>query len=422
MNAVTVGFAGMTHLGLNSAAAAVERGFRTICFDQNAGTIAALAAGKMTVSEPGLDEMIMRNAGRLKFSNTVADLAACDVVYVSPDVPTDDKGASDLAPVRALIDCVGPALKADASLVVLSQVPPGFCRGLRRDPARTFYQVETLIFGRAVERALKPERYMVGCADPSRALPTPYRALLEAYGCPILTMRYESAELCKIAINMFLVSSVSTTNTLAEICEAIGADWGEIAPALRLDRRIGEHAYLAPGLGIAGGNLERDLATIAAIGDAQGTDVGIVRAWRTNSRHRRDWALRLIHRGGLIAGEATLALLGLAYKENTHSTKNSPSLALLMSLSTFAVSAYDPVVVPEPQWHPRLRRAADALDACAGADALIVMTPWPEFRTLKPADIAGRLKGKLVIDPFECLDHKTCRAVGLSHFALGRAS
>src|SRR5439155_15766795 len=127
------------------------------------------------------------------------------------------------------------------------------------------YQVETLIFGRAVERALFPERFMVGCADPGQPLPQGFDEPLAAFKCPILPMLYESAELAKIAINIFLVASVTATNTLAEVCERIGADWGEIAPALRLDKRIGSSAYLSPGLGLSGGNLERDLATVLGL-------------------------------------------------------------------------------------------------------------------------------------------------------------
>src|SRR5208282_3885562 len=133
------------------------------------------------------------------------------------------------------------------------QVPPGFTRGVARVPhERLIYQVETLIFGRAVERALHPERFIVGCADPARPLPPAFAAFLASFGCPILPMRYESAELCKISINFFLVASISAANSLAELSEHIGAEWSEIMPALRLDKRIGPHAYIAPGLGIAG--------------------------------------------------------------------------------------------------------------------------------------------------------------------------
>src|SRR5204862_7230882 len=148
---------------------------------------------------------------------------------------------------------------------------------------RLIDQVETLVFGRAVARARHPERFMIGCAGPAKPLPARYRELLEAFGCPILPMRYESAELAKISINFCLVASIGVANTLAELCEAIGADWAEIIPALRLDRRIGPHSYLAPGLGIAGGNLERDLRTVLDLAAACHTDRGIEQAWTANS-------------------------------------------------------------------------------------------------------------------------------------------
>src|SRR5262249_50792221 len=154
----------------------------------------------------------------------------------------------------------------------------------------------------------------------------------------VLPMRYESAELAKISINMCLVASVSTANTLAELCEQIGADWSEIVPALKLDRRIGQHAYLAPGLGIAGGNLGRDLATVCGLADLHGTDAGVVRAWIANSRHRKDWALKVLHREVLsVADSPVIAVLGLAYKQDTHSTKNSAAIALISQLKQYAV-------------------------------------------------------------------------------------
>ncbi|HZP76279.1 MAG TPA: nucleotide sugar dehydrogenase [Pseudolabrys sp.] len=422
MSVPTVGYAGMTHLGVNSAVAMAERGFDVVGFDTDVQLIVELGRGDTRISEPDLTELLAKNKGRLHFTADPKALFRCDVVYLSVDVPTNSEGGSDLAPIHALLSTIGEALSPGASLIILSQVPPGFCRSIPGDASRTFYQVETLIFGRAIERALHPERYMVGCSDPARPLPTAYRRVLEAFECPILTMRYESAELAKIAINMFLVSSVSTTNMLAEVCEKIGADWSEIAPALRLDRRIGQYAYLTPGLGVAGGNLERDLATLRQVGDGHGTDVGLIRAWRANSRYRRDWTLRAIHSAALPKEAAKLTLLGLAYKENTHSTKNSPAMALLAALTPFEVAAYDPVVTPESSWHPRLSRAASALDACSYSDAVVVMTPWPEFKTLDPAAIAGRMRGRLLIDPFCCLDRKACAAAGLRQVVLGATS
>jgi len=421
VSVTTVGFAGLTHLGINSAAAAAERGFAVVAFDPDAAVITRLDAGDPVVSEPGLSEMLAQHRERMEFSADPSGLGRCDVVYIACDVPTDERGASDLSPVNALIAMVCARLRADAVLVILCQVPPGFSRALAWPAAQRYYQVETLIFGRAVERATRPERLIIGCDDPSREISPAYRCLLESFKCPILPMRYESAELSKIAINCCLVASVTVANTLAELSERIGADWHEIVPALKLDRRIGEHAYLVPGLGLAGGNLERDLATVERMAIETGSESGLMRAFVGNSRHRRDWVLRVLHRELLSAGAAcTLAVLGLAYKENTHSTKNSPALALLGHLHPWAVRLHDPVVPVTAAAHPRATACASALEAAAGADALAIMTPWPEYRGLAPEDLARVMKGRLVIDPYGLLDSRAAVAAGLSHYTLGR--
>ena len=421
MKPPVVGFAGMTHLGLVSAASVAGRGFDVVCFDADGAVIRRLAQQDWPVLEPGLDELIRSNAGRQRFTDAKADLRGCDVVYVAPDVPTDDQGTSDVSGLTALICDVAATMNPDAVMVVLSQVPPGYTRALGvLPPQRLYYQVETLVFGQAVERATKPERTIVGCADPAAPQNPPFRAVLDAFGCPILPMRYESAELAKISINCCLVASVTVGNTLAELCEQIGGDWSEIAPALKLDRRIGAYAYLTPGLGIAGGNLERDLATVQRLSDAHGTEAGLVSAWLRNSRHRRDWPLRQLHERVLSrVGEPVIGVLGVTYKENTHSIKNSPAVALIKELGSFRLRVFDPAVRAASEWHPRMTVAEDALSPCDGADALVIMTPWPQFRALKPGDIAARLRGCVVIDPFSMLDRAATAAAGLEHVVLG---
>src|SRR5580704_4475067 len=343
MTKPVIGYAGMTHLGLLSASAAAAQGFRTIAFDGDAALIDRLKLGDLPVNEPGLPELIARHADDLVFSADVGALGDCDIVYVAVDVPTDDQAQSDLRPIRAMVERVAPRLNPAALLVILSQVPPGYTRALPMPAERLYYQVETLVFGRAVERATKPERFIVGCADPRKPIAPALRIFLESFGCPILPMAYESAELAKISINFCLVASIAVANTLAEVCERVGANWSDIAPALKLDKRIGQGAYLSPGLGIAGGNLERDLRTIVQIGEAKKTDVGVVKAWLANSSHRKDWPWRLLQKHALDPA-ATIAVLGLAYKENTHSTKNSPALALLEHLRGLQVKVHDPVV------------------------------------------------------------------------------
>ena len=418
--APVIGFAGMTHLGLVSSVASAEKGFHVICFDSDAGRIEALRRQELPVMEPDLPELLSKNQERLTFTENVGDLSKCDVVYIAQDVPTDDQGQSELGPIDTLIELVWGPIREDAVTVILSQVPPGFTRS-RLQPGRVLhYQVETLIFGRAVERALYPERFIIGCADPILPLPDAYAQYLESFNCPILPMRFESAELAKISINCCLVSSISTANTLAEICEKIGADWSEIVPALRLDRRIGHYSYIVPGLGISGGNLERDLHSVLRFSEKHKTDNGVISSWLQNSQRRKNWPFEILKEIILTKNpEATIAVLGLAYKENTHSTKNSPALLLIEKLSKCRIKAYDPVVDAFVAG-THVYGESSALDAASGADAVAIMTPWPEFREISPGDLAETMQGHTVIDPYGMLDAQKVRSAGLDYFTLGK--
>ena len=419
MSLPVIGYAGMTHLGLCSGIAAASKGFNVVGYHNDAELIAAIENGGLPVVEPELDAMFATNHERLTFSDSPESLKDCDVVYVAVDVPTDDDGKSDLSPIEAMIETVTPHLNDEAVLVILCQVPPGFTRGKCLSDTRLFYQVETLIFGRAVERATQPERFIIGCADPKAPFPENYGTFLESFGCPLLPMGYESAELAKIAINCFLVASVSTTNTLAGLCERIGADWSEIAPSLRLDARIGPKAYLVPGLGISGGNLERDLATMCRLGEAKDSDTRVIDSFRGLSTHAKDWIWRVLE--GCVLGSVEsprIAVLGLAYKENTHSTKNSPALVLLDHLKEYETCVFDPVVPADVV--PRATGADSALAACDGADVTVIATPWPEFAEIDPKALAETMNGATVIDPYAMLDDAQVTAAGLSHHTLGR--
>lgn len=403
-----------------------SKGHSLCGYDPDHKLIEGLRKNLLPVHEPDLDALFSAARERIEFHSTPHELANCDIVFVARDVATDGANNSDLSQLDQIIGEVLAVVPAKIPVVILSQVHPGYTRRLLEKRSNVFYQVETLIFGRAVERGLYPERYILGCKNPSEPLPTAYNELLESYGCPILKMRYESAELAKIAINFYLVSSVSTTNTLAEVCERIGADWNEIAPSLRLDKRIGQHAYLTPGLGIAGGNLERDLITVNKIAGDKGTDNGIVASWIQNSRYRKDWAVRTLHQefyAKSAAKNSTLALWGLAYKQDTKSTKNSPALHFAEAVAGTPVRAFDPQVELTPDLSARLgaqfRQVGTALDACEQADVLVILTPWKDFSNITPSSIAARMRGKLVIDPMGVLDAAACQKAGLKQIRMG---
>ena len=218
-----IGFAGMTHLGLNSAVGMAEKGFNVVCFDPADPLIAQLNSGEMPVSEPQLSEIAKKNKDRITFTSSLDALNSCDVLMLAPGVPVTDDGVSDLEELDHLLELVIPRIRSDATVVNLSQVPPGFTRARQRPGLHLYYQVETLIFG---ERSNGPsiQSAISSAVWIPKHLPDAFRVCLEAYDCPILPMRYESAELCKISINCCLVASISVANTLAELCEGIGAD------------------------------------------------------------------------------------------------------------------------------------------------------------------------------------------------------
>jgi len=421
MSKPVIGFVGMTHLGLNSCIAAAEKGFELIGFDPSAQLISEINSGHFPVSEPQLVELAQKNKSHLSFTSDINELKKCDVVYVAPDVSTNDQGESDLTTITALLDLTLEATRPECVIVVLSQVPPGFTRGKLKAGRSLYYQVETLIFGQAIHRALHPERYIIGCENPEVPIPLAFSQFLQAHDCPILPMRFESAELAKISINMCLVASVSTANTLAELCEKIGADWSEIVPALKLDRRIGQYSYLSPGLGISGGNLERDLATVCHFGEKNSTDIGVVRAWIKNSEHRKDWPFKIIKEKLLtISKSPVIAILGLAYKEDTHSIKNSPAIALIKNLQECNIRVFDPIVSNSVVNHPRCYGATSAMDACQDADAVVIMTPWKEFSALRSNDIVEMLRGKLIIDPYGVLEMNKIDDLNVEYMTLGK--
>lgn len=423
-----IGFIGLSHLSLNYSLATAAKGFEVVAYDPDAALAARCATGDFPIEEPGFKELFAANRTRLRYTADATQLAACDLVFYALDIRTNEKNESDTGPLTRLIHDTALALAAGTTVVLLSQVSPGYTRQLISDllkrpevKVRSFYyQVETLIFGAAVQRAMEPERYIVGSADPAAPVPARFAEWHAAFKCPVLVMRFESAELAKIAINFFLVSTVSTTNTLAEVCEAIGADWNEIAPALRLDKRIGPYAYLKPGLGIAGGNLERDLVTVRTLAARHGTDDRVVAAWQANSVYRRDWALRRVHRELLgQVRDPLLAVWGIAYKQDTHSIKNSPSVELLRALPGVRIRAQDPAAKLPDTGCAHVAVVSSPLEALDGADALLVMTPWKLYAGITAAEIKTRLKGRLVIDPHAILDEKACRAAGLDYHRLG---
>ena len=423
-----VGFAGLSHLGLVYGLATAAKGMEVRGFDPDRQLVAALGRGAFPVNEPGLEDLARENRSRISWQADPRALGDCGLVFISLDVATDLRDRSDTRPLETLIRLTLPSLKPGSAVVLLSQVDPGFTRAkflpaVQRVGAKAFYQVETLVFGRAVERALHPERFIVGSPEPTAALPEPLRKWHASFDCPVLVMGLESAELCKIAINFFLVSSVCTTNTLAEVCSLAGADWSEIAPALRLDARIGPKAYLHPGLGIGGGNLPRDLQTLRRLAGRGRANLSLVDGWLRCSGHHRDWAIRAYRRvlrsAGINPRQAKVAVWGLAYKEDTASLKNSPALRFLEKIPAAGKAVFDPVA-RLPKKTRGVLQVRDMEEACRRADLLAILTPWSQFRQADPAGALRLMRHRLVLDPYRVLSPSRWKQLGAKAFTLGK--
>jgi len=406
-----VGFVGASHLGQVYSAVTAAAGIEVVLVDEDPKSIDDLLRHP-TVSEPELD-VLWRATSTLRVCTTdLSECLKCDLVFISQDVPTDEYGRSDTSVVerltRKLFEVLG---ELTIPVVILSQLAPGMTRRIAEDRRHIVYQVETLVFGIAVERARHPERIIVGMCDSSMKIDARHEAWLQAFHAPIYVMNYESAELTKISVNLFLASSVSTTNTLAELARVIGADWDEIAPALRADQRIGPHAYLTPGLGLAGGNIERDLATFMSLSKNYEVEEGVIDSFRRSSQHHRDWVTRQLDE---ISSQdlGKVAILGLAYKPDTASTKNSAALAVLKHLRGTNVRLHDPVAKLEEET-ARIVQVASWREAARGSKLLIVMTPWSEYARIDLVELRDLMDGKIVIDPYAVFDKHAVAAAGL---------
>ncbi|MCC7367553.1 MAG: nucleotide sugar dehydrogenase [Chloroflexi bacterium] len=429
------GVIGLSHLGIVYGTAWASFGQPVIAVDADRQAVERLRSGDPIVLEPGLPELLEKARPYVTYTDDFSRLAECPLVIVARDIPTDEQNRSDIGAVQRLIDMAIPHLRQDSALVVMCQVPPGFNRKLgeqiraqRPDlRVKNYYWVETLAFGWAVERAMQPERLIVSAEDPSAPLPPQLQAGLEQFGCPIVKMGFESAELTKTAINIYLIGAVTYANALADLCEAVGADWSEMVPALRLDRRIGQSAYIRPSLGVAGGNLERDLVTLRQLGATHDVETLYLDALQAANNSRFDWVHRklterLLARGG---ATGTVAIWGLTYKKDTKSTKNSPALRLLAEIDPrLTLKAWDPAVgldevrangISTPLMVVKSRDAA--LD---DADCLAIMADWDTFGQADLDAIRTRMRRPLVIDTVGVLQKRRAEMAGIEYVVMGR--
>ena len=416
---IKLGFVGLTHLGLNYLAASAQKKFSVTGVDTDSKKVLKLNKNIIEYEEPNLKKVILKNNKNIRFSNDFKNLKKCNLVFISQDVKTSTSGKSDLKNLLILINKTIKHLNKNAILVVLSQMKPGFMRSINIDHKKLYHQVETLIFGKAFNRALYPERIIVGCQSKFNEINPLYLRYLKSFKCPILKMEYESAEIAKISINLLLASSVTTTNILSELCEKMSADWNDIVPALKLDKRIGKFAYIKPGLGISGGNIERDIVTVKSLLRKKSPPDLLLKNILENSQYMKTWISRILTKEMILdeKNKISIGIIGAAYKENTNSIKNSPIIDLLNYLKNKKnISIYEPMLNLELK-NKNIQQVKDLKKLINKNKILIFMRPWVNQKEIK--NIHKNLNNKLIIDPYRVINFKDQKNRLNKYFTLG---
>src|SRR6516165_3089324 len=417
---------GLWHLGCVTSACLARAGHDVIGLDPDAAVIGRLQQGEPPIFEPGLTDLIAEGlaAGRLRFTANAADaLAGAHLAWVTFDTPVNE---NDVPQVSLVVEPVKSVLRhlPDGCLVLVSsQLPVGTTRRLAADAGEgaTFaYSPENLRLGNAIVAFTQPDRVVVGLqSERDRDKIT---ALWVPFTTEIVFMGLEAAEMTKHAINAFLATSVAFMNEVATLCEMVGADAKEVERGLKSEERIGPRAYLSPGGPFAGGTLARDVATLAALSHDLGAPATLIPAVRESNDRHRGWALRkLEERLGSLDGRR-IAILGLTYKPDTDTLRRSSAVELALALQARGAiaTAFDPSIreLP-PELRGRFALASSPALAVAEADAIVLATPWPQFRELPWPDIVATMATPTVVDAGWFLAATLQHRPGIAYAAVG---
>ena len=425
------------YVGLVSGACLAEFGNDVAVVEVDAAKLAALREGRMPIFEPGLDRLVAENvaAGRLSFGNDItAAVAGAEAVFIAVGTPSRrGDGHADLTYVYAAAEQVARALRGYAVIVTKSTVPVGTGRriaGIMREvrPDLEFdvaSNPEFLREGSAIGDFMRPDRVVIG-AETERAREVMQRLYRPLYliEAPILFTGIETAELTKYAANAFLAMKVTFINEMADLCERVGADVHDVARGIGLDGRIGRK-FLHPGPGFGGSCFPKDTLALVRIAQDAGAPSRLVEAVvGVNDARKAGMAMRVIAAcGGSVRGRR-VGVLGLTFKPETDDMRDSPALPIVSRLveDGAAVQAFDPegMAQARPLLPDGVRYCRDAMDAVAGADVLVVVTEWNEFRALSPDRLKAAMRGDVVVDLRNVYDPAGMIAAGFAYHGIGR--
>ena len=425
------------YVGLVSGACFAEFGVDVSIVEADPGKLAVLQSGRVPIYEPGLEQLVATNvaAGRLRFFGELAPaLEGAEAVFIAVGTPTRrGDGHADLTYVYAAAEQVARALTAPAVVVTKSTVPVGTGRRLADILRQTRPDLdievasnpEFLREGSAIGDFMRPDRVVIG-AESERAQDVLRRLYRPLYliETPIVFTSLETAELIKYAANSFLAMKVTFINEMADLCEKAGADVHDLARGIGLDGRIGRK-FLHPGPGFGGSCFPKDTLALVRIAQDAGAPSRLVEAVvAVNTARKAGMATRVAAAcGGSVRGR-TVALLGLTFKPETDDMRDSPSLPIVSRLTGEGaqVRAYDPAGMEQARelLGEGVTYCKDAIDAATGADALVVVTEWNEFRALAPERLRTAMRGNVVVDLRNIYDPEAMRAAGFDYRSIGR--
>jgi UDPglucose 6-dehydrogenase len=431
---------GTGYLGLTHAVCMADLGHQVLAIDVDAEKIAKAARGEAPFFEPGLEPLLRKNldAGRLRFTDSFAEIGEFgDVHFVCVGTPQvkDGGGNADLRYVYGAADALAPHLNRPTLIVGKSTVPVGTARQFiarvraaapAGDQVEFAFNPEFLREGYAVQDSLTPDRFVFGVTSAAAdELLRQVYAIPLASDIPALTMDLETAELVKVAANSFLATKISFINVMAEMCEASGADVIKLADAIGIDERIGRK-FLSPGLGFGGGCLPKDIRAFRATAQDKGVDslVNLLTTVDTINLGRRERVISLAREavGGDLAGKR-LTVLGAAFKPNSDDIRDSPSLAISGTLADegAVVTVHDPVAMGNAaRVRPDLHYADSVHQAAEGADLVLHLTEWTDYRAIDPAALRAIVANPVLIDGRCTLDAPVWRTAGWTVLVPGR--
>ncbi|MFN8162952.1 MAG: UDP-glucose/GDP-mannose dehydrogenase family protein [Solirubrobacterales bacterium] len=420
-----VGVIGVGWVGLVTAVCFAELGHEVIARDILAEKIEALSRGEAPIHEPGLEEMLGRNAERITFTTEMPVLLErARLLFICVDTPPTYSGDADLSRVRAAVADL-PA-DGDHVLVMKSTVPAGTGESIRRDHLDLPYVScpEFLKEGSAVEDFMHPDRVVIGADPGDEAAAAAVAALYEPLGGEILRTDVASAEMIKLASNAFLATKISFINEIANVCEEVGADVGEVARGMGLDERIGP-SFLRAGIGYGGSCFPKDVSALKMLAGNTGYHFQLLTAViEVNELQKRRVVGKLEKHLGSLLGKR-IALLGLAFKPDTDDMREASSLVLAARLQGEGaeVVAYDPVAAERAgELLGSVEMAGSALEALDGADAAVLVTEWRHFADLDWTEVAARMARPLIVDGRNFLDAKALIAAGIEYEGIGRSA